>query len=126
MVESFDISKYIHNSVSVRYATGSEPLLLNTTPNFMTLLTTKRTNDVYDALVEFYQVAYKNEDIDHYLQTLLTNPNPILSYVYVFKDLKLHSYRHHSKASQSTCRSYIQALYLKYSDNKLAAYLGQV
>ena len=125
-VESFDIGEYIRNSVSVSHATGSEPLPPNTTPNFTTSPTTKLTDDVYDALVEFYQVAYKNENIDHYLRASLTNPDPVLPYVHVFKDLKLHGYRYRSKASQSTRGSYIQALYLEYGDDEPAAYPGQV
>ena len=73
MIESFDIGDYIHNSMLVSHATGSEPLPPNTNPNFTTSLSTKLTDNVYNALVEFYQVAYKNENIDHYLQPSLVN-----------------------------------------------------
>ena len=125
-IESYDTSEYIHNSVSVSHATGSESLPPNTIPNFKTPPTTKLTSTVYDALIEFYKVAYSDENIDHYLRPSLMSPNPVLPYVHIFKDVKIHGYKYRSAASQSTRGSYIQALYLEYGNDEPAAYPGQV
>lgn len=125
-IENFDISDYIRNSVSVRHATGSEPLPPNTIPNFTAPPTTKLTANIYNALVEFYKVAYGEENADHHLQQSFLNQNSVLPYVYVFKDVKFHGYRYRSVASQSIRGSYIQALYLEYGNDEPAAYPGQV
>ena len=67
IIESFDIGNYIRNSISVHYATGSEPLPPNTIPNFTTSPITRLTSNVYDALVEFYNVAYHEQNAIHYV-----------------------------------------------------------
>ena len=56
----------------------------------------------------------------------LVNPNPVLPYVHVFKNVKIHGYNYHSTASQSIHGSYIQALYLEHANDEPASYLGQV
>ena len=124
-IESFDIGEYIRNSVSINHATSSEPLLPNTILNFTFPPITKLTSNDYKALVEFYKVAY-GENNAHHLQQSLTSPNLVLPYVHMFKDVKIHSYKYHSAASQTTRGSYIQALYFEYANDEPAAYPGQV